>query len=251
MAAMIYAGQGPVYLGDFDLATKSLANMVAVGCVTSSLKLSPEHEVAEIKETCSGARGVKARYEKSKTINVELALTEFDALALAEGLYGQHSMVAASTVTDETMPTMVAGGFYSTRHPKISTVVVKDSAGTPATLVADTDYSVDSADYGRIKILNIGTFVQPFTVDYAYAGRDNIKPFLETSVVRGLIFNGISTVDSSKVRVFLPRIAFDMTKEFDFISEDVVSLTRSGTLLVTDLGATDPILGGYGSIDLL
>lgn len=136
MAAMIYAGQGPVYLGDFDLATKSLANMVAVGCVTSSLKLSPEHEVAEIKETCSGARGVKARYEKSKTINVELALTEFDALALAEGLYGQHSMVAASTVTDETMPTMVAGGFYSTRHPKISTVVVKDSAGTPATLVS-------------------------------------------------------------------------------------------------------------------
>lgn len=70
-------------------------------------------------------------------------------------------------------------------------------------------------------------------------------------MVRGLIFNGVSTIDQRKERLFLPRIAFDIANELDFISEDVVNLTRTGSLLVADVASNDPVLEAYGSIDLL
>lgn len=251
MSVMIFAGQGPVRIGDYDPATKSLANQLQVGCVASVLKLSPSRETAEIKETCSGARGTKYDYEKSKTVGFELELVEFEREMLAQALYGDLVQVAGGSVTGEVMPTMVAGGIYSTRHPKISALVVKDSAGSPATLVAGTHYTLDSADYGRIVVNSLGSFVQPFNVDYTYAARENIKPFVKTGVVRGIIFDGVSTIDGSKARIFLPRISFDMTSEFSLISEDPTPLKMTGKLLVADVASNDPVLGPYGAFQLL
>ncbi len=251
MASMIYAGQGPVVFGDVGLVAGRLENQYNIGCGVSTLKLSVSRETAEIKESCSGTRGTLVEYEKSKSVEVELELASFDKRALAQAFYGTLSDIAGATVTDEAMPTMAAGDLFHTRHPKVSAVVVRDSAAAPATLVAGTDYAIEDANFGRIKLLNIGTFVQPFRVNYSYASRQNLKIFQQAGVTKGLIFNGISTIDNSRVRLILPKISFAPTSDFDFLSEDAAPLKLTGKALVADVAASDPVLGPYGVIDLL
>lgn len=248
---MIYAGQGPIYIGDFNATTLNIDNEVAVGCGNRSLKLAMSRETLEIKESCSGQRLTLAEYETGKSANATLELAQFDKDMLALALYGTAAAVTGATVTAETMPTMVAGGIYHTKHPKISSVVVKDSAGTPATLVANTHYRVDDADYGRIVILDLATFTQPFKVDYAYAGYSKIKPFSVAAPVKALRFDGVSTVDGSKVRVILPKIQFSPTTEFNFVGDEAAVLTLEGKLLYPGISLNDPVLGNFGSIDLL
>lgn len=251
MASMIYAGQGPVIFGDVGLVAGRLENQYNIGCGVSVLKLNVSRETAEIKESCSGTRGTLVEYEKSKSVEVELELSSFDKRALAQAFYGSLGDIAAGTVTNEAMPTMVVGDLFHTRHPKVSGVVVRDSAATPATLVAGTDYVVEDANYGRIKMLNLGSFVQPLRVDYAYAARQNLKIFQQAGITKGLIFNGVSTIDNSRVRLILPKISFAPTSDFDFLSEDAAPLKLTGKALVADVSASDPVLGPYGVIDLL
>lgn len=248
MTSMIYAGQGPVIFGDVGLVAGRLENQYNIGCGVSTLKLSVSRETAEIKESCSGTRGTLVEYEKSKSIEVELELSGFDKRALAQAFYGTLGNIASGTVTAEAMPTMAAGDLFHTRHPKVSAVVVRDNSNN--VLAAGTSYVVEDANFGRIKILN-SAYAQPYKVDYAYAARQNLKIFQQAGVTKGLIFNGISTIDNSRVRLLLPRISFAPTSDFDFFSEDATPLKLSGKVLTADVSASDPVLGPYGVIDLL
>lgn len=248
---MIYAGQGPIYIGDFNPLTLNIDNEVAVGCGNRSLNLAMSRETQEIKESCSGQRLTLVEYETSKSASARLELEQFDDDMLALALYGTSATITGSTVTNEILPTMVAGGVYHTKHPKVSSVVVKDSDGVPATLVSGTDYRVDDADYGRIVIIALGAYTQPFKVDYAYSGYSKIKPFSIAAPVKALRFDGVSTADNSKVRVILPKIQFSPSAEFNFVGSEAAVLTLEGKLLYPGIALNDPVLGNFGSIDLL
>lgn len=251
MPNMIYNGQGPIYIGTYNQTTFKVENEVAIGCGNRVLNLSLARETQEIKESCSGSRLTLLEYETSKSATVRLEMQEFDEDMLALALYGTSVTVAGSTVTNEEMPTMVEGGFYHTKHPKISAVTITDSAGGPATLVADTDYEISQADYGRIKILDLGSYTQPFSVDYTYGARENIKPFSQTSQIKAIRFDGISTADGKRVRVLLPRVSFSPTEEFGFIGEEAAVLAIQGKLLLAETPASDPVLGAFGNIEIL
>jgi hypothetical protein len=251
MANLIYAGQGPIYIGDWNETLDTIENEVSVGCGNRVLKLSLERSTEVIKESCSGQRLDLAEHETEKSATLALEMQEFSADTLAMAMYGASASITGSTVASETLPTMVAAGFYHTKHPKISAITVTDSALTPATLVLDTDYSVDDADYGRLKILQLSTYTQPFKVAYTYATRKNIKPFSVSGVIKALRFDGISTVDNQKYRVLLPKISFSPTSEFGFLSDEAATLVLEGRLLMADVSGQDPVLGKFGNVELL
>lgn len=251
MTQMVYIGQGPLYIGDYNQTTYKVENEVAVGCGNRILNLSLARETAEIKESCSGSRLTLMEYETSKSVTARLEMQEFDEDMLALALYGTSNTISGSTVTDEAMPTMVVGGYYHTKHPKISAVTITDSAGSPATLVADTDYEISHASYGRIKILNLSTFTQPLLVDYTYAARENIKPFSVSSAIKAIRFDGISTADNTRVRVLLPRVAFSPTEEFAFLGDEAATLAIEGKLLLANYPSNDAVLGAFGNIEIL
>lgn len=251
MTNMVYVGQGPIYVGDYNQTTYKVENQVSVGCGNRVLSISLNRETAEVKESCSGSRLTLMEYTKSKSVTARLEMQEFDEFMLALAFHGAAATIAAGNVTNEVLPTMVAGGFYHTKHPKISTVVLQDAAGSPATLAAGTDYEVSHADYGRIKILNLGSFTQPFNIDYAYASRINIKPFSIASVIKAITFDGISTADNKRVRVLLPRVSFSPTQDFNFLGDDAAVLTVEGQLLLAEIPNADPVLGQFGNIELL
>lgn len=251
MANMVYIGQGPIYIGDYNQSTYKVENEVAIGCGNRVLNLSLARETAEVKESCTGSRLTLMEYETSKSATARLEMQEFDEDMLALALYGTAATISGSTVTDEAMPTMVAGGFYHTKHPDISAVSITDSAVSPATLVLNTDYEISHAKYGRIKILSLGAYTQPFLVDYTYAARENIKPFSVASAIKALRFDGISTADNTRVRVLLPRIAFSPTEEFAFLGEEAATLAIEGKLLLANIPTSDPVLGQFGNIEIL
>lgn len=249
---MVIVGQGPIYMGEYDQSTYKVKNEVAIGCGNRVLSLSLTRETAEIKESCSGSRLTLMEYETSKEGTIRLEMQEFDEDMLALALYGTATTVSTSSAVDEEMPTMVVGGFYHTKYPDISVVTIKDSDSvSAATLTLNTDYEISHAKYGRIKILGLSTYTQPFKISYTYAGHENIKPFSVSNAIRALRFDGISTADNTRVRVLLPRIAFSPTDEFNFLGEEAVTLAIEGKLLLADTPNADPVLGQFGNIEIL
>jgi len=85
--------------------------------------------------------------------------------------------VATAAADQETMPTMAVGDVVQTNYiPDSSTIVVKDDAGTPATLVLGTDYEFVSKKAGLIRILSLGAYTQPFTIDYTKLDSKTVSP---------------------------------------------------------------------------
>lgn len=251
---MIYSGQGPISMGDFDpvngtAAQGYLTKMRRIGCGNRTLKTSFKQDTKKLKESCSGQRLTIATLETGKEASIALEMADFDREMLAMAMYGTTALTAAGNVTSEVFPTVAVGEVVHTKHPKISSVVLKDSTATPATLVAGTHYKLDSADHGRINIISVAGLTQPIKVDYAHDAYGNIAAFNKSSVVKGLIFDGINTADGSKVRVIIPRIKFSPTKDFDWLGDAEATLSLEGEVLYVAELAEDGDYGPFMRVD--
>lgn len=245
---MYFSGQGRVYI-----ATRGTNGLPAalrfVGNVPE-LKVNLQTEKLEHKESTSGQRLADLTLITSKKASVEFVLEDFSQDNLALSLYGTKSSISASTVTAEELANPLAAGDYARlRYGKVSSVVVKDSAGTPAILAANTNYTVASADHGTLKIVDIATFTQPFKVDYSYAVQSNVGMFQAASPDRWLRFEGLNTADILKpVLVELYKVSFDPLAELMLISDDLTKMTLTGGALYDDTKVGDNQLGQFGRI---
>lgn len=254
---MVFAGQGPIFLGDYDAtlgqaAQGYLVNLKRVGCGNRTLKIGQSREKGKVKESCSGQALTLRTWTKGLEATVSLEMVQFSRDEMAIGLYGTSASVAGSTVTGEIMPTVAVGDYVHTKYPGIASVVIKDSAATPAALVAGTDYLVDSAPHGRIQILNLGAYTQPLATDYAYATHGRVTAFTGSATRKGLIFDGVNVAESNApVRVIIPLIDFDPAKDFNWLSADEATLTLEGEILFSDALSTDTAWGPFFKVDAL
>ena len=145
--------QGRVFLGKRDVA--GLPIEVRSPGNVAELKLSLKTDVLEHYESQTGQRSLDHRMVKQKSATVNLTIEEFTKENLALALYGNHVTGTSGTVTAETLGgvTPVVGDRYFLAHPKVSSLVIVDSAGTPATLTAGTHYSAD-VDFGAVQFLD-------------------------------------------------------------------------------------------------
>jgi len=243
-----FSGQGVIYLAERDSNGNAKAFEDARNAPTFKFSLKTEN--IEHKESRTGQRLTDLRLIKGKSAECSMTLEVFDKQRLALVLYGAHSTLAAGTVTDEAMPAgMLPGQFYGTAKPVISSVVVKDGAGTPATLLAGTDYRVASMGGGMIEILNVGTFVQPFKVSYANGAATNINMMTGSAPERWVRFVGVNTANNNaNVIVDLYRVSFDPLKDLDLISDDIAKFELSGSVLMDNSKENDVVLGQFGRI---
>ncbi len=257
MAAKQFAwiGQGPIDFGIFDPTNGTadqgyITGKKKVGCSNSSLVLNVSSEEIELKETCSGKRASLYSVTLSQSIEVTLEMKEFSAAELAIAFVGDHQSVSAGSVTGEVIVksgvSVGAGEVVHTKHPLISNVVIKDSAGTA--LVEGTDYVIESANHGKIKFLASKTGT--LTIDYDYASYENIAALAGQVVERGLVFNGISGTGVYQ-RITIPRVNWRLEGDFGLIGDDYSTLTLKGKVLYVDLLASDAWFGGFMRIDAL
>ena len=191
-----FSGQGRVYVGARDASGNPQA-MRWLGNVPE-LKVSLNVETLEHKESYSGQRLTDLQLIKGKDGEFSATIEDFSIENLELTLYGQTSSVTAGTVTAEALPTgAVAGGLYLLANQFVSSVVVRDSAGSPATLTANTHYKVH-AEQGAIELLNITGFTQPFRVDYAYGAARRLAMFKSGQPEVWLRFDGLNTADGNK-----------------------------------------------------
>ncbi|HEX7113198.1 MAG TPA: hypothetical protein VF216_12200 [Mizugakiibacter sp.] len=213
------------------------------------IKLTTDNE--ERQESYSGNRLTSVRLQKAKKAEFSLTLNAFSKLNLALALYATPVDVTSGTVASEALPTgLVAGDIVALDHRDISALVIKDSAGTPATLVKDTDYSEESLPGGLVKIINVGTYVQPFTAAYSYAAGVRVPMFTSTIPEQYIVLDGINTVDGSRARVELFRGVFDPASQLDMITDALSSLQLNGSVLYDSVNAADANMGGFGRISL-
>lgn len=212
-----------------------------------TLKFSVDKD--EVQESWSGNRGTASSMRKSLKGTFDLSCRYATAKNLALGLAGTVIDVPAGTVTSEPFPVAVAGDIFALEHRDISSVLVTDSSAQPKSLVLNEDYVVDSPDGGLVQIKSIAAFTQPFVGNYAYGASSNVVAFTVPSVEKYCLFDGINTLDNSRVRAQIYRMQFDPVDDFGLIQDAHGMLKFSGSILLDVLNASNTRYGGYALIE--
>jgi hypothetical protein len=243
-----FSFQGKVYLGARLSGGKPGALRWVGDAPKCDVALATDSESR--KESYSGNRLTSAYLQKGTDVTISLTLNWANADNLVLGLYGTALEVTAGSVTDEALPSgLVAGDFVTLDHGGVSALVITDSAGTPATLVADTDYRLDSANGGTVEILNVGTYVQPFKAAYSHTASADVTMFTSAPPERYLMLDGVNTVDNSPVRLRLYRVRFNPLSTLPLINESFGQIELTGAVMYDSEAAADDTLGGFGKIE--
>lgn len=245
----LFSGQGKVYVAE------ALAGVPGgfryVGDV-SELQTQMQVTTLEHKEHSTGQRLTDLRLITEKKSNFSFTLQEFSKENLALALFGTPAAVVGGTVVAEALPVgLVDLDYARVANPDISVVSITDSAATPATLVAGTDYAITSAPHGTIQILNVGAYVQPFVVAYTYGTYDNVPMFTQSPVEHWVKFDGLNTANTNRpVVVELYRVVFDPLDTMDLITDTILDLKLAGNALYDATKVADAMLGTFGRIML-
>lgn len=243
----LFRGQGKVYAAvrgtdGFPLALPWLGN-------ASELNVKFETEKIEHKESYTGQRLVDSTIITGKTASMSMRLDDFDLDRLALGLYGAKATITGAAVTAEVFPTVALNDEVVTKNPVISAVVIKDSAGTPATLTLGTHYTITDAGFGRVKFINLAAFVQPFKIDYTYATRVQSGMFTVAAPERWLRFEGLNTANGDKkVIVDLYKVQISPLSELALIGDEHGSYELTGSVLLDTTKADGDPLGKFGRV---
>lgn len=156
------------------------------------------------------------------------------ALMLSGGTPTTNSAAAA---TQETCgAALVNGDVVQTNFiPDASTIVVKDSAGTPATLVLDTNYEFVAKNGSAIRFIDVSGFTQPFTIDYTRAASKTVSPLSDLNDVYDFVFSGANERDSCAGeydRFFRVRPADEVTKLIHAAAETKTPQPMSVTFVI-------------------
>lgn len=238
-----YSGAGNVLLGEKNSTNSLPKSMFDLGNL-------PKVEVALNIERRKhkDSRGANRLIDKVQTVTKggELRLTLEDTAVKNFGLYlsaTQQTIAAGSFTTGspDICPdsAMAVNGIWKLRQPNVSSLVIKDSAGSPATLTLDTDYRIVDADHGLVQILSLGSYVQPFKAAYSYAQTIVVPAFSADDNKEWYVYCAIENTEPTtdqKIGFHVYRVVFDPTQLISLINADQGSFDLRGEIL------RDPIL---------
>lgn len=193
------SGQGILNLGERG----SNGYVKGYDDVGNAPMLEVQTEVKQVDhfESRSGIRAKDSILYTEVGAMLKISLDEFTAKNFGRMLAGTVNTVSGSSVTGETISStgVVAGQKLHTKYSDISSVTVKDSAGSPATLTGGgTDYTIYDAKRGILLINNVSGFTQPFKVDYTYAAQTDMAGLTDLTKEYALLFEGIDTANQNQ-----------------------------------------------------
>lgn len=241
------SGQGKVMVADVANGVPGVFRRVFDA---AEFTISGDIEIEEVTENESGNRLTALRQQGAKKMNVSFKLRHWTDKNNAMMLYSVPQLIAASTVSNEVFPNPVAvGDFVRLQKPRVSSVVITDSAGSPATLTANTHYRVTSADHGTIEILNLASFVQPLKAAYSFAAHVNTPMFSTGIVERWFRFEGVNTANANEpFLVELYRVSMDPVRNLELINSRTWEGDMQGSALYDETKAADTVLGQFGRV---
>lgn len=250
-----YSGQGDVLIAKRD-SSGNPGSFFMVGNAPK-FELAQNVERRKHQESRSGNRLTDKVQSTTKGGRINLTLEDIrkDNVALLLG----GSKVAGgsgsySSGSPDTFPSGLAvGSIVKLAKPNASSIVVKDSAGTPATLTLNTHYRVLDADFGLVEILSLGSFTQPFKAEYSYAATDFVTALTANDddeyFVYGAMLNTEGTPADQKVGVSVYRVVFDPAALLALINNEQGSFDISGEVLRDNSRAADANFGGFARFE--
>lgn len=248
--SLFFQGRGTTYLAERS-ATAITGPAVPICQDAFSIALATES--FEHINKCGAVDSPDLRAVKSTSGTVTLTYADVEDKKFAIAVLGTVNPAgAALTVTDEALPdNLVAGDIYFAggveRHRALTSVVITDSATTPATLTVTTNYTVDAVS-GAITFVDVSTFNQPFIIDYGYTDPGSVSFLSAAQKEYFLSFENINKLnanDPGAVEAY--RVRFDPASLLDFLSDEVQSLELTGTMLADSTKlVTDTEFGQFG-----
>jgi hypothetical protein len=241
----LFSLQGYLNIGEL-LPNGKIGKLRWLGNVPeATVQLSVEAE--DKKEDFSGNRNLLDRLQTGTSAVLNYTLDYWSSANMALAFNATAAAIAASTVTGEVFPEgLVAGDLVRLDNPFASSLVITDSAGTPATLVADTNYRIKGHSANTVEILDPGSFVQPFNGAYSYEAATNLVLFSQLGTAAFLQFDGINTKTGEPVLFEFWKARHDPIKELGLINKQYGNLPMTAALLFDETRALDPLLGGVG-----
>ena len=247
MSNQLFSLQGKVYTAIRNTTTGAPGKLTWLGNVEKAeIALSPT--ISDKYESFSGQRQLYGRLVKERKAELNMSVTEFHWENLTLALFGSKASIAGGTVAGpETFPTALAvGDAVQLANNAVSALVIHDSAGSPATLVAGTDYIQNGS---VVTILNLGAYTQPFTAAYTYATVEAVEMMSQaTPPERYVIFDGINTFTGDLVHVDLFRVQFTPAKIFGLVDADWGAFDLTGAIIYDSINANIANMGGFGRI---
>lgn len=163
----------------------------------SALQLAAETEAITKRESYSGSRGTVRNIVLPTALNLTGTIDQFDTKQLAMEIYGTATSEEAGTVTGEALPAdLVVGDIVLLDHTGVSSLVITDSAGTPATFPA-ASYEL-AADFGQLEILAAPTgLTEPLKAAYSYAGADQVAFLNAAQPIIAFRYQGVNLAENS------------------------------------------------------
>lgn len=133
----------------------------------------------------------------------------------------------------------------------ISSLVIKDSAGSPATLTLGTHYTIEDADAGIVKFgpSSLAGFTQPFTAAGVEGAGTAVGLLTQRQYERWLRFKGINIADGDKSCIVdLYKIQIEPAKEWMLLNSgnEPNKYEIGFELLKDDTKLASATLGQYG-----
>lgn len=248
-----FSGQGDILIAKRD-ANGNPGSFFMIGNAPK-VELSLNVERRKHKESRTGGRTIdkvqtvtkggelNITFEDIRKDNIALLL-QGSKVALASGNYSGSNF--------DTFPSGLAvGSIVKTAKPNISSLVIKDSAGMPATLVAGTDYEELSTKHGIIRIKSLGegaAYTQPFKAQYSYAQTDTVTALTANDDDEYYVyFAGINTegVPDQQIGLDIYRVVFDPTQLIALINDEQGSFDCKGEVLKDLTREADANFGGF------
>lgn len=244
--------RGKVFIGDRDLATGAIKNLTEFHAAMCEIEVKEERATHYNSSDAVKAKDLSIVAQMDGTVTVDIDTHSPDVLAMALG----------GEVTVQTSgPTFAAMAFSSGitvgqtyaipgGHVNLSTLTVTDSAGTPATLAAGTNYTIDLVS-GLITFTNLGSFTQPFKAAGQVANGANIVSIMTKRGTEKFIrVDGINIADGDKRMVVdIYRAAVGTSKvTAKTEGNDVNKYSFSADLLRDPNALNNSVFGKYGRI---
>ena len=243
--------RGRVAIFDRNATTGAVESGIYAGNCPD-LKLGITKETIDHYESMSGLNRLDRRIQK--TIGVELTLTlENIEKTIAEILvWGTQQTVASASNRTQTFHSGVQAGdlLLIDRVGLTSLDSLKDSAGSPATLVLGTDYTVD-LNFGVIKMLNVTGFTQPFVAQFDSAAFTTVPIIGSDQPVRFVRFEGTNKGNPGQTqrRVFeFYYCPLEPVSEMALMGDDLGKFELKSSCLVDDTREDDATFGPFGRI---
>lgn len=250
MSDEFYYGKGRFSLAEIDALTGVRGQFRYVGDMSV---LTPKFSTEQVKhiESNSGQNIEVASFDISKSVSVDSTFHNVNADNLAMMVRSTVTSTAGGTATAESLGAAVAvGDVVYLANPGVSDLVITDSTGTPLTLAEGTDYEVD-LNFGRVTILSIGSYVQPFKAAYTFASRKTVGMFTAPQKYYAGRFEGLDLANgNAPVMVDFYKVTPGVLQELQLISSgnDVAGVPLTFTALGDQSKSATAGLGQFGSV---